>query len=347
MTKIKILVVVLVLAGCSSQSLQPSTRAPAGKQDKSADPSTFEGAIDIQNLDAYKSIYAISDLHGHAGKQQSLLTAAGLIDKKGNWAAGNSLLIITGDSIDKGKNSIDVMDQWIKLMQQAPAQGGRLIHVIGNHELEFFNHHKHVSDDKKAKEFLDDLKQHGIDPKDLFNFSNNSTKAAPYSQFMRQQPIAVRVGKWLFSHTGFYPSVSWENFKSTTDQILQSADYNNNFVSDATNGIVEQYDWWKLSHARSTIEQNLRAAGFSGGVFGHQENAFGCDKDDKTPCFNKGTNAFLIKIDCGIWNGNDGFLIHFIKPAQLGESDPPDIESITFNGKGDPVRVPLRPAQYN
>ena len=55
--------------------------------------------------------------------------------QEGSWIAGRSLLVQTGDLVDRGNNSLGVIDLFDDLAHQANASGGRVVTLMGNHEL--------------------------------------------------------------------------------------------------------------------------------------------------------------------------------------------------------------------
>lgn len=85
--------------------------------------------------DGVERVVAISDVHGAYDGMLRTLTSAGVIDSDQAWAAGNAHLVITGDVLDRGADSRKVMDLLMKLEQQAPASGGAVHLLLGNHEV--------------------------------------------------------------------------------------------------------------------------------------------------------------------------------------------------------------------
>lgn len=79
-------------------------------------------------------IYAISDTHGDYKQAVKLLQREGVIDADANWIADDSTLICAGDSTDRGPDGIKMLKFWKQLTEQAKEQGGRVIHLMGNHD---------------------------------------------------------------------------------------------------------------------------------------------------------------------------------------------------------------------
>ena len=74
-----------------------------------------------------KKIVAIGDIHGAYPEFVSILQEMGLIDQQLNWSGGNTHLVQTGDSIDRGTRDKDVLDLLMKLEKQAEKAGGRVL----------------------------------------------------------------------------------------------------------------------------------------------------------------------------------------------------------------------------
>ena len=79
-------------------------------------------------------IVAIGDLHGDFDGYMKTLQAAGLVDKRGRWDAGETHLVQTGDIPDRGADTKKIIEHMAKLAKQARKQGGRVHNLIGNHE---------------------------------------------------------------------------------------------------------------------------------------------------------------------------------------------------------------------
>ncbi len=80
-------------------------------------------------------VVAIGDLHGDPKAAQAVLRMAGIIDEDGHWSAGSTVLVQTGDTTDRGPDSRAVIDILRALEPQAEEAGGRVIALLGNHEV--------------------------------------------------------------------------------------------------------------------------------------------------------------------------------------------------------------------
>ncbi len=80
-------------------------------------------------------LYVVGDVHGYYEELRAALTAEGLIDAEGSWAAGNARLWFLGDFTDRGPDGIGVIDLVMQLSAEAAAAGGYCKALMGNHEL--------------------------------------------------------------------------------------------------------------------------------------------------------------------------------------------------------------------
>lgn len=77
----------------------------------------------------------IGDIHGDLEGLTGILQQAGITDASGRWTAGATTLVQTGDMTDRGAGVRGALDLLMNLEPQAKAAGGRLIVLLGNHEL--------------------------------------------------------------------------------------------------------------------------------------------------------------------------------------------------------------------
>jgi len=80
-------------------------------------------------------VVAVSDIHGAYGAMITTFTKAGIIDENLAWYGETTHLVITGDLLDRGPDSRQVMDLIMRLEVEAEAAGGRVHQLIGNHEV--------------------------------------------------------------------------------------------------------------------------------------------------------------------------------------------------------------------
>src|SRR5262245_17927870 len=75
----------------------------------------------IENVER---IVAVGDAHGAGGRYKAILKTAGLIDDKQHWVGGRTHLVQTGDLLDRGAESKEILDLLMKLEPEAQKAGG-------------------------------------------------------------------------------------------------------------------------------------------------------------------------------------------------------------------------------
>jgi len=79
-------------------------------------------------------VVAISDVHGAYDAMLKTLDNAGILGAGQEWTGADTHLVITGDLLDRGPDSRQVMDLIMRLETEATAAGGRVHLLLGNHE---------------------------------------------------------------------------------------------------------------------------------------------------------------------------------------------------------------------
>jgi len=150
--------------------------------------------MNIMKLDMedYDKVWIISDIHGYHNVFLKLLDKIKLTTK--------DLLIINGDSCDRGPSSLKMYDT----IQELIESGLNIIHTFGNHE---------------------DLMVNAIENGELFAWYRNGGRQTVDSykekydilnkhlKYIKNMPIAVDLGKYFVVHGGINPE------KSIEDQI--------------------------------------------------------------------------------------------------------------------------------
>ena len=82
-----------------------------------------------------KLLIAIGDVHGDFDDFVAILQRTGLIDKQNHWTGGKATFVQAGDLLDRGPKPHEVMDLMMVLEKEAREAGGRVISLLGNHEM--------------------------------------------------------------------------------------------------------------------------------------------------------------------------------------------------------------------
>ena len=87
---------------------------------------------DIQTTER---VVAVGDVHGAFDNFVAILRAAQVIDNRNRWSGRRTVLVQTGDILDRGPDSRKAIDLLRRLERDAQRAGGRVVSLLGNHEL--------------------------------------------------------------------------------------------------------------------------------------------------------------------------------------------------------------------
>jgi hypothetical protein len=87
---------------------------------------------DIQTTER---VVAVGDIHGAFDNFVAILRAAQVIDNRNRWSGRRTVLVQTGDILDRGPDSRKAIDLLRRLERDAERAGGRVVSLLGNHEL--------------------------------------------------------------------------------------------------------------------------------------------------------------------------------------------------------------------
>ncbi|HZV04417.1 MAG TPA: metallophosphoesterase [Gemmataceae bacterium] len=256
--------------GSQAASVQASARQSRAGRDWKKQPAIVE-------LDTAGDVFTIGDVHGDYKRLVGLLTTGQIIDpdpagpERVRWRAGKSILVCTGDLIDKGPHSLKVIALFRTLQEDAARAGGQVIVLMGNHEAEFL---ADPADDDKAQEFLKELEKEGLDPKDVAA----GRDALGVGEFLRGLPFAVRVNDWFFAHAGHTNGRDLNGLRSELEEEVDEKGYEADILL-GKKGLLEarlhKRPWWEKEgelpeKSRARLERYVRALGVRHLVIGHQ-----------------------------------------------------------------------------
>jgi hypothetical protein len=211
-----------------------------------------------------KRIVAIGDIHGDYDQYMKALTAAGLVDRRGRWAGGETHLVQTGDIPDRGPDTRKIIEHLQDLKKQARKDGGRVHALIGNHEaMNVYGDLRYVTageyeafksqNSKRYQELLwertlENLKTNdpeGFAKLDLDDYRREWENNYPlgwnehrqawlpdgeFGQWVLDSPVAVKVNDTLFLHGGLSAKYCKNTLADYTEQVhdgLENYDFRN------------------------------------------------------------------------------------------------------------------------
>jgi hypothetical protein len=161
-------------------------------------------------------IVAIGDVHGEYDGFVGILQRAHLIDPSKRWAGGNTILVQTGDVLDRGPGARSVMDLLMSLQKDAPRQSGRVVVLLGNHEaMNLYGDLRYVNE-KDYAQFVTDrtpsnnAKTDSSHPPGYFERCAAFDVDGIYGKWLRTLPAIARIDDSIFIHGGISPDLaSW------------------------------------------------------------------------------------------------------------------------------------------
>ena len=190
---------------------------------------------DDWHFSGVERIVAIGDVHGAYDGLVATLQGAGIIDEDLAWSGGKAHLVSTGDLLDRGAKSRDVMDLIMRLEGEALRAGGRVHLVLGNHEvMNLTGDLRYVADEEYAA-FLDvesrkdrkywykrfresrpaDMDESTVKwqfdqkaPPGFFGHRRAFRHDGIYGKWLLEKPLIVVVNETAFVHGGLPPFVA-------------------------------------------------------------------------------------------------------------------------------------------
>jgi len=253
-----------------------------------------------------KSIFSVADLHGDFNQTIRILLHAGLIGHDLHWAGGDSILVQTGDIVDRGDHARKIYDLFSRLKDEAHEAGGMVLQLLGNHEvMNILGNFKYVS---RA-----DMEAFGGRDNRFSSFSEGE-----YS-YLANLPTTILVNDTLFAHAGIDPLVAELGLDVINDQIknalkkhksrwshLEKSLLGGNISPIWTRNFEPRKAWiadYDEEQMCEKVEETLGLLGANRMVIGHNvQRAL----KPRSRC-----NGMLLSMDCGIsdiYGGGFGYL---------------------------------------
>ncbi|WFD34870.1 hypothetical protein MCUN1_001714 [Malassezia cuniculi] len=81
-------------------------------------------------------VVVVGDLHGDYEHALAVLRMAGVVANDSlKWSGGKTVLVSTGDIVDRGDDTIALYGLFASLRNESVADGGRVVQIFGNHEI--------------------------------------------------------------------------------------------------------------------------------------------------------------------------------------------------------------------
>jgi diadenosine tetraphosphatase ApaH/serine/threonine PP2A family protein phosphatase len=230
----------------------------------------------IAEIDTENDIVALGDIHGDYERLLTVLAAAKIIagdpgsPEKVQWQAGKTVLVCTGDFINKWNQSLQVISLLRALQAGAARAGGRFVVTLGNHEADFLA----GSLGKKTSDFVADLQRIGLRPKDVIAGRDKAGMGA----WLRSLPAAARVNDWFFSHAGNTHGRTMAQLRDDLQSGIDKQGYAAAILQDNDSLLqarMHPQPWWEGDgdtgpQSKEKLARCVKALGVRHLVIGHQ-----------------------------------------------------------------------------
>ena len=241
---------------------------------------------------ASERVVAIADVHGDYDQFVAVLRRMGLVDASGKWAGGSTILVQTGDVPDRGPGTRKALDLLMELEREAPAAGGRLIPLLGNHEVmqmigdsrymtpadiqsfstdqsekvreaAYENYRKFIAASRSVRDVPDDeaahqqwLERH---PLGFFEERDAYAPEGVYGRWLRTHDAIAELGGVLFMHAGLDPELHFRSIEELNKKIRSEiADFDKLWQALAQKKIIWRY--MTLGEAFDQVKLSYQAA---------------------------------------------------------------------------------------
>jgi hypothetical protein len=247
---------------------------------------------------ASEKIVVIGDVHGAYPEFVSILQRTHLVDADLNWAGGQTTFVQLGDLLDRGGESRKALDLLMKLQSQAPQQQGKVIPLIGNHEMmDMMGDLRYVSageyaafatdqSEKVREQAFEDYKKfmagHAVPnlgskqaevdrdkwmaehPLGFIELRDAYGPKGKYGRWFRSHDAVVQIGNVIFLHGGLDPDMHYRSVEEINKRLHAELDlFDSLWKSLAEEKVIWPY--MTLQEAIHQVQGDYEAA-HSGGI---------------------------------------------------------------------------------
>src|SRR5467141_3765296 len=238
-------------------------------------------------------VVAIADVHGDFDDFVAILRRTGLTDKQNHWTAGKTTFVQTGDLLDRGPKPREVMDLMMALEKEAGQAGGRVVSLLGNHEmmnmmgdLRYVTPVNYASfadsnSEKRQKSAYDEYvkwrNKHAAliaelsQPMELteaewmarhpLGFVEQREAFSPngsYGKWLREHSAVAKIGEVIFLHGGIHPNLAHLKLDTINSHIRDEI----KAFDSAKQGLVDQkviLPFFTLQEITAAVQAELTA----------------------------------------------------------------------------------------
>ena len=243
----------------------------------------------------------MGDIHGACTEFVGLLQQIKIIDDQQQWMGGATILVQTGDVPDRGPQTRAAFDLLAQLERQAPAQGGKVVALLGNHEVmtiegdlryvssgDYQSFATPQSAERREREYrgwrefvaAHDHGQHPSLPKDeeedrtkwmaehplgFFERRDAFGPEGVYGRWLRRHEAVAKIGDGLFMHGGLNPDLPSLDIAELNQRIhSEIASFDSLWKSLSEKGII--WNYMTMSEAIGWVQEEWAAIQLRGQV---------------------------------------------------------------------------------
>ena len=168
-------------------------------------PSIPRAEAEADRWSNVERVIAFADVHGAYDDLTQLLRTVGVVDAQLHWAAGTAHVVSTGDLMDRGPGSRQVLDLLMRLQTEAQSAGGMLHVLLGNHEaLNLLGDLRYVTPAEFAAYKAEDPADlpDNTHPPGYFGKRAAFARDGQYGRWLLGLPVAIIINDTLFMHGG-------------------------------------------------------------------------------------------------------------------------------------------------
>jgi hypothetical protein len=202
-------------------------------------------------------VVVMGDMHGDLPRLIELLQMSKLTDSQSKWVGGKSILVLTGDLMDRGPQVRDVMDLLMRLEKDANKKGGKVVTLFGNHEMMNIigdlryvtpEIYAYFADNKSEKRRKDAYKKYlrirrrqarendqpepddspeaeakwmAARPLGFVEYRKAMSRRGEYGRWLRKLPAVAQIGGTIFLHGGIHPDLGSLGIDAINERIKQ------------------------------------------------------------------------------------------------------------------------------
>lgn len=245
-------------------------------------------------------VVAIGDVHGAYTQFSAILQQTGLISGNSQWMGRSATLIQIGDILDRGHQSRACLDLLMNLEKQADRLHGRVVFLLGNHEIMNMmgdlryvtaEEYRNFASDRSGKlveqNYRDYLKFVAVHsghahttaaeneatrqawiaghPPGFFEYRDSMGPGGKYGRWLRKHDAIVQVGDGLFLHGGLNPGLQFGSIAELNERIRNElADFDSIWRSLSDKRLIWRY--MTLEEATAQVAEELRWIKASGQI---------------------------------------------------------------------------------